>query len=84
MNLYRGVFVYPHKPVIIQLQAVSERQGWARMIRQMAKRDDVTPGMVFGLFPWNKRGENFTIEIITCKLKGFGDDKTKTTSKRKP
>ena len=82
MDLFKGTFVYPHKPVIIQLKAVSVKQAWTRMVRKMAQRDDVHPGLVFGLFPWNKRGENFDIKQITCKVR-FGNETGKNSRKSK-
>lgn len=62
-NLYRGVFSFNQfveRP--LYAHAHTERQAWKIMCDRLAKKHEVNPAMVYGMFDGSKQNYEITIE----------------------
>ena len=60
-SLWRGVFSYSHEAHVLYAYAHSNEQARVIFCRRLAKKHDVHPATVLGLFNGSK--DNFSIEI---------------------
>jgi len=64
-NVYRGVFNYSRSVETMYRRAATPRQAWFVMTEALAKKHEVTGGLVRGRFPWEDggRGLNYQIDL---------------------
>jgi hypothetical protein len=62
-SLWRGVFNYSHEATVQYAYAFSKEQARVVMCRRLAKKHDVHPSIVLGMFNGDKDNYSIGIEL---------------------